>query len=229
MKRKCPSDGALIRLLTSGAADRRMESILDHLARCPRCCARFDVLHKLHLELEPEIRDFQSQHLGDGASVLLAAAARKRLAEMRSTRPASGPSPSPAASLLGPKTAAAALAVFLLVATGLFLSRFVLQPKSAARSQSSELTLLEPLGKVSAPPGTFKWTPLRHAESYSIRLTDSSLREIHAAGTFLITEIVIPPEVRSSLQEGETYVWEVRAVDGDSNVLAVRSGYFILE
>jgi hypothetical protein len=92
-----------------------------------------------------------------------------------------------------------------------------------------DLTLLEPIGKIGDAPRAFKWTPVLHAESYSVKLMDSSLREIHSSGTYLVTEVLIPPEVRSSLREGETYVWEVRASDADANVLIEQSGFFVLE
>jgi hypothetical protein len=233
MIRKCPKDTALIGLYMSGAAEPGMENLLEHLAECPSCSSRFELLRKLKQELDPKIRDFQGE-FGNGAgdadaTVLLAAAAREKLQELHAPRNFSPHRRFPASLLLNRRFAAAALGIFILAASGLFLSRTVFQAKSASRSPSLELMLLEPVGKISEVPGVFKWTPVLHAESYAIRLTDSSLREIHATGTYLVTEIVIPPEVRSSLREGETYVWEVRAADGASNILAERSGYFILE
>jgi hypothetical protein len=230
--RRCPSDRALIELFMSGAADPRMEKVLDRLASCPRCGSRFEVLRELHRELEPRIREFLGD-FGDkegDAGAALAAAAERKLAELRQARAAAPPRPAPALLPARRKSAfTAALFILVLGVTGVFLSRTVLRPRAEMRSPGFELKLLSPIGRIDEIPTLFKWTPVRHAENYTISLTDSSLREIHKAGTYLVTEAVIPPEVRSSLHEAETYIWKVRAVDGDSNVLVERSAYFIVE
>jgi hypothetical protein len=232
MIRRCPADRALVKLFMSGAADPRMEKVLEHLAHCSRCATRFEILRNLRPELDPRIREFQRSFGGSDvdARAALAAAAEKRLAELRPARPASRPNPVAPAFLRRRKSAVAA-ALFLLVlsAAGVFLSRSLIRPRSTLRSPFLQLKLLEPMGKIDELPGRFKWTPVRHAESYSIRLTDSSLREIFYSGTYLVTEIFIPAEVGSSLIKGESYIWQVRATDGDSNVLVERTGHFILE
>ncbi len=230
--RRCPTNRALIKLFMSGAADPRMEKVLDHLAHCPRCASRFEVLRELHQELDPRFREFLRDFGGRDrdAGAALAAAAERRLAELRRARPGPAPGPVPATFPAGRKPAlAAALFLLVLSAAGVFLSRSLLRPRSTLRSPSLQLKLLEPMGKIDEFPGRFKWTPVHHAESYSIRLTDSSLREIYFSGTFLVTEILIPADVRSSLIKGESYIWQVRATDGDSNVLVERTGHFILE
>ena len=75
----------------------------------------------------------------------------------------------------------------------------------------------------------FRWAPVLDAENYVFELFDDSLDRVHVCSTFLINELVLPADIRGKLVKGRTYLWSISAQDGDSDLLASRSGSFVIE
>ena len=231
---KCPNDRALIRLFMNETGPPEADWLLRHLASCSRCTVRFDVLRQLNRELEPKVQDFicevDALTAAEASSTLRRAAAEKIPALRASHTPSSSSSRTGFfGSLLSLKFAVGVLAVLLVVSAGAYFAIFKDQRPSELRSPSLKLTLLAPVGTLSAPPGVFRWTPVLHAEDYVFELIDDSLGRVHRGSTFLITELVLPADLRSKIVMGKAYVWTVSAYDADSNLLTSSSGSFAIE
>ena len=229
MKGTCPKDSALIRLFMNEAGPRETEQLLHHLAACSRCSLRFDVLRQLKRDLRPKVDGFAGEFGAAEAVPLLRRTAHQKILDIR---PKSSPLPArsgPFGILLGFRFAVGFLAILAVVAAGAYLAIARADKRSDLRSPSLKLALLEPSGRISSGPTAFRWTPVLHAEDYVFELIDDSLGCVHIGSTFLITELVLPAEVRSKLVKGRTYVWSVSAHDADSNLLTSRSGSFVIE
>jgi hypothetical protein len=231
---KCPNDSALIRLFMNESGPPEADWLLRHLASCSRCTFRFDVLKQLNRELEPKVAAFVCEAgaltAAEASSALRRAASERTQALRASHTPSSSSSRSGFfGSLLSLKFAAGFLAVLLVVSAVAYFALYKPQRQSELRSPSLKLTLLAPVGTLSATPSIFRWTPVLHAEDYVLELIDDSLGRVHLGSTFLITELVLPAEIRSKLVEGRVYVWSVSAHDADSNLLTSRSGSFVIE
>jgi hypothetical protein len=208
--------------------------LLRHLASCSRCTLRFDVLKQLNRELEPKVAAFVCEAAAltaDEASSALCRAASDRIPALRAslTPPPSSSRTGFFGSLLSLKFAFGFLAVLLVLSAVAYFALYKAPRQSEMRSPSLKLTLLAPVGTLSAPPGVFRWTPVLQAENYVLELIDDSLGRVHRGSTFLITELVLPAEIRSKLVKGRVYVWSVSAHDADSNLLTSRSGSFVIE
>ena len=220
MKSKCPGDSALVRLFMEECAPREKDRVLRHLADCSRCSLRFDVLRQIKRDLRPKVDAFAGEFDAAAAAPLLRRAARES---------AQASKPKPFASFLSLKLAVGLLGVLVVASAAAFIALGPMARRSELRSPSPRLTLLAPIGSVSAPPTLFRWTPVLNAESYVLELTDDALKPVHRSGAFLVNELVLPPEVTSRLVPGRPYLWTVTAEDGDSNRLASRSGSFVIE
>jgi hypothetical protein len=221
MKDKCPSDGALIAMFMSGSSSRRADRVLRHLAACARCSFRFNILRQVKRDLQPGVDAFADAHpsVSEGAAALQGAAVRK-----------SPPSrPRPSGMVFGFRFAVGFVAVLAVVAAGGYLTQNSLRRHSELRSPSPRLNLLAPIGPLSSAPSVFRWTPVLNAEDYAIELIDDRLECVQILSTFLITEAVLPADLRSKLVRGRTYVWSVSARDGDGALMASTSGSFIIE
>lgn len=221
MKDKCPSDGALIALFTNESPSRRADKLLRHLAACARCSFRFNVLRQVKRDLQPQVDAFAEAHpsASEGAAALRGAALQK----------SPPPRPRPFGMVFGFRFAAGFVAVLVVVAAGGYLAQARLRRHSELRSPSPKLNLLAPMGSISSAPSVFRWTPVLNAEGYAIELVDDRLERVRVLSTFLITEAVLPADLRLKLISGRTYVWSVSARDGDGTLLASASGSFIIE
>lgn len=219
MKSKCPGDSALVRLFMEECAPREKDRVLRHLAGCSRCSLRFDVLRQLKRDLRPKVDAFAGE-FDAAAAPLLRRAARES---------AQASKPKPFASFLSLKLAVGLLGVLVVASAAAFIALGPMARRSELRSPSLRLTLVAPIGSVSAPPALFRWTPVLDAESYRIDLTDDALVTVYSARNFLVNEHVLPSGVQSKLIRGRVYLWTVTATDGDSNRLATRSGSFVIE
>ena len=220
MSGKCPADRVLVRLFMDECGPRERDRVLRHLASCSRCALRFDVLRQIKRDLGPKVDAFADQVGAAEAGPLLRRASRESL-DLARRRPA------PAVPRL--RLAAAFLGALAVVSAAAFIALNVTARRSELRSPSPELKLLSPVGRVSAPPSVFRWTPVLDAESYVFELTDDALKPVHRSGVFLVNELVLPPEVKSRLVPGRPYLWTVIAEYGDSNRLASRSASFVIE
>jgi hypothetical protein len=225
----CPKDSDLVRLSKYETDQDESERLFRHLARCSRCSVRFAVLKQLDKDLRPKIEAFAREFDAEEAGPLLASAARKKLQAHESTVTTARPRPKPSGLTLNPRLAAAFLVFLAVVATGIYLTATKSDMYSSLRSASDSPTLFEPTGRISAPPTVFRWSPVARAESYVFDLYDESLERVHACSTYLINELVLGADIRAKLTEGKTYLWTVSARDGDSALLATRSGTFVIE
>jgi hypothetical protein len=234
MRGKCPNDSALIRLFVNESGPPEADWLLRHLAACSRCTLRFDVLKQLNRELEPKVAAFVCEAGALTPAAVSSALRRAASDKIQALRASHTPSPSSSrtgffGSLLSLKFAVGFLAVLLVVSAVAYFALYKAPRQSELRSPSLKLTLLAPVGTLSSPPGVFRWTPVLHAEDYAFELIDDSLSRVHIGSTFLITELVLPADVRSKLVKGRVYVWSVSALDADSNLLTSRSGSFVIE
>jgi|GEM_PF-1974088 len=257
--RKCPKDGALVALAMNEVSPRKSAKLLRHVAACPRCSLRFNMLRQIKRDLEPKVDAFagacataaapsslpssppsaspSAASVAAAGSALLRDAARREIAALR---PAGRPVPAPLGRPSPPRSrrfgaffslrfAVGLIAVLAVLTAGAFIALTRFQRHAVMRSPSPSLTLLAPLGKVSGPPRVLRWTPVLHAEDYHLEIVDDSLNSVYVGGAFLITETILPPSVRSHLVKGRTYVWTVSAWDGDDSLLVTRSGAFTIE
>jgi len=234
MRGKCPRNSALIRLFMNEAGPHETDRFLRHLISCSHCTLRFDVLKQLNRELEPKVRAFVGEAgalTAAEASSALRRAASEKIQALRASHTSSSSSSRTGffGSLLSHRFAAGFLAALLVVSAVAYFALYKAQRQSELRSPSLKMTLLAPVGTLSAPPSVFRWTPVLHAEDYVFELIDDSLSRVHIGSTFLITELVLPAEIRSKLVKGRVYVWSVSAHDADSNLLTSRSGSFVIE
>jgi hypothetical protein len=234
MRGKCSNDSALISLFMNEAGPSETDRLLRHLAACSRCTLRFDFLRQLNRELEPKVQAFIGEagaQTPEAVSSALRRAASERIQAFRTSLapPSSSPRTGFFGSLLSLKFAVGFLAVLLVVSTVAYFALFKAPRQLELRSPSLKLTLLAPVGTRSAPPSIFRWTPVLHAEGYVLELIDDSLNRVHRGSTFLITELVLPAEIRSKLVKGRVYVWSISAHDADSNLLTSTSGSFVIE
>lgn len=233
MKRKCPKDSALVALFMNELAPRESDRALRHLAACPRCSFRFNVLRQVKRDLEPKVESFAAAHAPADAAALLQGAARDGIAALGPAVPAR-PSPAPSRSrpfgvFFGLRFAAGLLALLAVLTAGAFFALTRFHTHAVLRSPSLTLTLLAPVGTISAVPGVFRWTPVLNAESYYLELIDDSLNLVYQGSAFLITETLLPAPVRSGLAKGRTYVWSVAARDAYGSYITTRSGSFVIE
>ncbi len=229
MTRKCPSDGALIALFMNEAALPKKEKLLRHLASCKRCALRFDVLRQAKRDLQPHVDSFADAFGADEGVSLLRSVARRKILALDPGPPRSPSRHGPFGMLLGLRFATGLIALLVVAMAGGLILLTRLERHSQLRSPSVKLTLLAPVGTLSAPPRIFRWTPVLNAENYVIDLIDETLRPVHRFGAYIINEVELPPDVRSKLNKGRTYVWSVSARDGDDNILTSRSASFVIE
>ncbi len=231
MNGRCPKDSALIALFMNETAPREADKLLRHQAACARCTLRFNLLRQVKRDLQPQVDSFATAFgAEEGASLLRAAAGQKIRA--LDPRPSGTISPSrsrPIGMLFGLRFAVGFVAVLAVVTAGAYLTLTRLQKHSQLRSPSLSLTLLAPVGTISAAPRIFRWTPVLNAEKYSLELVDDSLSRVYTGSSFLVTEAVLPATVRSMLVKGRAYVWTVSVRDADSNLVTARSGSFTIE
>jgi len=239
LTRKCPKDSALVALFMNEASPRESAKLLRHLATCSRCSFRFKVLRQIKQDVEPGVGAFVEAHADDpaGAAALLRDAARRESSVLGTGNALSAPIPGrtspPRSRTFGAfftlRFAAGLVAVLAVLTAAAYFALTRFQRHAVLRSPSLSLTLLTPLGEISAPPALFRWTPVLNAESYFLEIYDDSLKRVYRGGVFLITEAVLPPPVRSSLAKGRTYVWSISARDGDGILLATKSGSFTIQ
>lgn len=229
MMRHCPADSALIALFMNEAPRRMKEKLLRHLAVCSRCTLRFSVLRQAKRELQPQVDSFAAAFSADEGAACLQDAARRKILELEPGPPRGHSPSSPFGVLLGLRAAAGLMAVLMVLTLAGYLLLTGLQRRAETRSPSAKLALLAPSGRLSAAPAEFRWTPVLNAEGYAIEIVDDTLTKIGRVSVFFINEVEIPPEIRSRLVKGRTYVWTVVAVDGDGNSLTSRSASFLVD
>jgi hypothetical protein len=119
-------------------------------------------------------------------------------------------------------------AVVMILLGGLFLFLRKEQARAYRGAGAESLFLIEPSGKLPAPPSKFTWTSVKKAETYMFELVDDELTRITRAYT-LRTRFVLPDEDAAKLKRGRTYVWSVFAFDDISRFLDSASRSFEIE
>ena len=223
----CLSDDELIDLFMGETSDPRTAAALSHVALCPICSLRFDILGLVREETEPKIAAFAESCSPSDPLTILRQAARRKLAGLApETTAGKDRSSRPRLTL---RFAFGFLAILIVVATAGYLALDQFRPRATLRSSDLKLTLLEPIGRISRSPAAFRWTPVAHAEDYFLELIDDTLQPVFSSSTYLVSEHIIPLEVRAQIIRGRNYVWSVKAFDADGNILLSESGHFRLE
>jgi hypothetical protein len=228
-RKNCLTDDELVDLFLGEISRSRSAQLLSHVALCPICSLRFDILGLVREETEPKIAAFAESCPHSDPQAVLRQAARKKLADLAPKTPAGKdrrPRLRPRFTL---RLAFGFLGILLVVATAGYLALDQFRPRAALRTSDLRLTLLEPIGRINRSPVAFRWTPVAHAEDYTLELIDDTLQQVFSSRTYLVTEHVIPAEVQARLVRGRTYLWSINALDADGNLLLSESGHFRLD
>lgn len=225
----CLSDNELIDLFQGEMSRSQAASRLSHVALCPICSFRFDFLYQIRKETESKISAFAEANSPADPLPLLQQAARRKLAGLAPSASATTRLTPRPRSRLHFRFAFGILGIFLLVISAGYLAFDHIRPRSSLRSPDLKLTLLEPVGQIRHPPATFRWTPVVNAEGYYLELIDDRLQPVFNSSTYLVPEHIIPLEVQTQIVRGRTYVWSIKALDSDGNLLHSESGHFRLD
>lgn len=228
-RKNCLSDDELVDLFLGELPGSRSAQLLSHVALCPICSLRFDILGLVREETEPKIAAFAESCSPSDPLTVLRQAARRKLAGLAPETPAGKDRRSRPRPRLTLRLAFGFLGILLVVATAGYIALDQFRPRATLRSSDLRLTLLEPIGRISLSPAAFRWTPVAHAEGYQLELIDDTLQQVFSSRTYLVTEHVIPAEVQGRLVRGQTYLWSIKALDADGNLLLSESGHFRLD
>jgi len=115
-----------------------------------------------------------------------------------------------------------AAALLLLVAGGMYLrtGEERLRPPTGDQVwRSQSFAAIAPVGDVPSAPTELQWDAVPGASQYLVRVMEVDRKEIwrgEAAGT----RIALPPEIRSQMTAGRSFLWTVNARDVAGSTLA---------
>jgi len=227
--KNCLSDDELVDLCLGRMGRSRSAQLLGHVALCPVCSHRFEILGLVRKETDPQIAAFAASCPTADPISLVRQAARRKLAGLAPENPAGKDHRSRPRPRFTLRLAFGFLGFMLIVAAGGYLALEQLRPRATLRASDLSLTLLEPIGQVGRAPAAFRWTPVANAEDYQLELIDDTLQQVFSSRTYLVSEHVIPDEVQARLVRGRNYLWSIRALDAEGNLLASESGHFRLD
>jgi hypothetical protein len=225
--KNCLSDDALIDLFLGETDRTRTARLLSHVALCPICSLRFDILRLVRKDTEPKVAAFAASCPTADPVTFLRQAARRKLAGLAPPPPASKKRKAERRFTL--RFAFGFLGLLFAFATAGYLALDHFRPRSALRGSDLKLTLVEPIGGISRFPKVFRWTPVALAEDYYLELIDDALEPVYKSSTYLVTEHVIPDDLKAKIARGRTYLWSIKAFDSDGNLLLSESGHFRLD
>ena len=119
-------------------------------------------------------------------------------------------------------------AVVMILLGGVFFFLRKEQARAYRGAGADSLVLIEPAGKLAAPPSKFTWTSVKGADVYVFQLVDDELTRVTVAKA-LRTRFVLPDEDAAKLKRGRTYIWSVFAYDDVSRFLDSASRSFEIE
>lgn len=209
----CPDHDLFIRAFMRELPPDELEAFIDHLLVCKECKLKFETL----ADLSKELREYEKDVNWTTAELKKEALSRLQGFRGHNTR-ISFWQLAPIAALL-----------IAVVAAGLYFLVFH-APVTERGAGGAALELIHPPVSVDKAPSRFEWTAVRGTDDYKFELIDDELntilrKSIDEDQTFLI----LPQDVRTSLQKGHTYVWKVTASNNEMVDIAEASGYFTID
>jgi hypothetical protein len=220
----CPEDSIFIQAILGNLPMEKKEGFINHVFSCPECRLKFEALNSLRRDLQNKADDFSQEALTKGEEREFRKICKERLRELKKE--------SKPLNLIfhrfKPSSVfiAASFAVLICIA-GFFLQSLVRQKASRA-SGNNEIRLIEPLGKVKSTPTVFRWSPLKRADGYDIKIVDEELRTIVTGGNH-VPFFKLNDDFRKYFIRGKTYIWSVEAHDNENNPITFAQGHFIIE
>ncbi len=218
----CPKDEVLVKAFLRELSLDETERVVDHIAVCGTCRAKFDLLRGISGEMAGK-----KERVSDGK---LSAAEEKELRNLARMKLEEIDKPSRSSFRWTPaRLTVAAIALVVVVAAVFWITRIDRRTVYREIRGQDELTLIEPSGKLPSPPLVFEWTPYESAEDYTFEIIDEELNTIFFKTNLLDSHYSLPEAVAEKMKKGVTYLWKVFALDDDANVLASGTAYIEIE
>jgi hypothetical protein len=221
-KNNCPDEEIFIKAFLKELSLEEKERLIDHIFACEKCRLRFEAMKELSSKLREAEKDFEGIELLASEERGFRRIAKQRIKELERGKKR-------IFFELIPARYIAAAAGLLIIVAGLF---FILKrhPGEAYREvEKGRLSLIEPVGKISAPPSLFIWTEVKGADNYYFQLIDEELNIIYSFPIKKEPKLTLPASVREKLRKGETYIWKIVAQDVFYHNLDSKLTYFEIE
>jgi hypothetical protein len=232
-KTACPKNEVFIKALSGELGENEKESFVDHIFCCSKCRLKFDAIKALNRECRQEGKDIPDGTLTSNEAKSLRKMAAKRLRELgestarfpvfRLNRP-------------GLKWIYATSIFLAVVVIGYLLLNSPPDQIIFRTTSNNELRLTKPIGKIKEPPSIFKWSRVKNADVYNLKLLDEDLQVlwnkylvVSSESGPSVSSLVLDETIKNKLKRGKTYIWTVEAIDDDNMRLAVARGYFTIE
>jgi|WetSurMetagenome_2_1015567.scaffolds.fasta_scaffold58045_3 hypothetical protein len=182
-REKCPSPQIIARSFERSASVRKKKMIVDHISGCPMCREEFMMLleHQEVSATDP-IADLDSRpsHVERG---------KTHLALWQGVL-----------ALLG----------VTLVAFSFFFIRYQNADSNLRQMGTAGIILRSPKRNLSlSNPVMFRWQARPDSEYFILELFNESLLPVWASDKIRDLQVLLPPEVSSSLRSGQVYFWMV--------------------
>jgi hypothetical protein len=224
-KSKCMKNKIFLDIFFMGADFGRQEQFIDHIFSCPECRLKFETLNALRRELRTKEKELPCTTLSAAEAKAFRRMAKSRLRELNEKQPKPFFNRD-RSRLFRILTASAALIVFFLA--GYFLFHLVIKQKSFRASNSSNVHLIEPLGKLKAIPTFFRWSSVKGTDYYRFKIIDEDLQTICVFGVNQTT-IRISESDKNKLNSGKIYIWSIEAHNDEDKVISFSQDYFVID
>ena len=214
----CPKSEDFVRAFLGEVGGGAGPGFLEHVARCPSCRPRMQVLAQVRAELEARAGMVPEAGMTREETRTLRRAAVEQLRLMRP--------PARRLSLRAMQVAAAAVVVLAL--GYLYLNNSPYSRLAVRGSASFELRLLGPGPHLRSAPANFSWSDVPGRDDFRFVLVDDGLNTLYEVETEA-TGLSLPNNVRMRLLRGRAYLWTVLALDDNRRELASASRVFEVE
>lgn len=204
----CPAPEDLVRLFEQGASRKARATMMEHVANCADCAR----ILKSVIRLSGEVDRLT------GTPETVQSCPPEPLQKK-------GARPRPP---LGRRTAVLALAA-LAGLTIITVSVIKLSERPVVRGiRGLEIKLISPKkgASLAADDIKFVWEAVPKASRYFVELFGRSLEKVWRSGPLSAPMADLPADVRSTVQEGETYFWRVTAVLEDGQEIVSKLAEF---
>ena len=212
---RCPDDARLLGDFLGELDPGASAGVRAHVAACALCRKKQTILADISEELRT-----RAAELPESLSPEEEAALRRMAGdEIRNARGR----PVPARLW-----AAAAAAALLLISTAGLLLLLRSGTPEALRGRSGRLRLIEPSGKLDGPPSVFRWEARQDADFYRFEVLDERMRPVITRAV-KSAYVILSAAERAMLTSGETFHWDIEAMDEGGRSLAAGRETFVLK
>jgi len=219
----CPDKEIFIRAFLEDISLEEREKLVDHVLSCPKCKIIFDVIRQLSIELLVRSKDLGEKELLPAEIKQFRKVASKKIREQKKIDKR---------KLFGRLRFEyiVPVIVLLFVVVGYLYFSNVPGHERYRTPEMEKLRLLEPSGKISAPPLVFIWAPVTNIKGlyYKFELIDDELNTLFEKQLYHCT-LSIPESLRTKLKKGRTYIWKVEAFDSENRKIDSNIKYFVIE